>query len=76
MKPVMDAIEKDYAGKVNVVFHDVWKTEGREYGEMYKIRLIPTQVFLDKEGKEIARHEGYFPQEEIEELLAQHGVTK
>jgi thioredoxin 1 len=76
MKPVMDAIAQEYAGKVKVVFHDVWTAEGKKYGSEYKIRLIPTQVFLDKEGNEVARHEGYFPQSEIEALLAEQGITK
>ncbi|MGZ5478786.1 MAG: TlpA family protein disulfide reductase, partial [Candidatus Aminicenantales bacterium] len=42
--------------------------------EKYGIQLIPTQVFLDQKGKEIARHVGLFPKEEILELLKKHGV--
>ncbi|MFH1384569.1 MAG: thioredoxin family protein [Candidatus Omnitrophota bacterium] len=76
MQPVMDAIEKDYAGKVKIVFHDVWQPEGRPYAEHYGIRLIPTQVFLNKDGDEIFRHEGFFPKEEIEKVLSDAGVTK
>jgi thioredoxin 1 len=76
MKPVMAAIEQDYAGKVKVVFHDVWTSEGKKYGSEYGIRLIPTQVFLDNEGNEVARHEGYFPKDELEALLAEQGITK
>lgn len=76
MKPVMEAIEKEYAGKVKVVFHDVWTREGRPYGEQYGIRVIPTQVFLDKNGKEIFRHEGYFSKEAVEKVLSDAGVQK
>jgi thioredoxin 1 len=76
MKPIMDAIETEYAGKVRIVFHDVWTPKGRADGQKYGIRLIPTQVFLDRDGKEIFRHEGYFPKEEIEAMLAKNGVTK
>lgn len=74
MKPVMDEIEKEYAGQVKVVFHDVWTDEGKPYASQYKIRLIPTQVFLDKEGKEYFRHEGFFPKEELVKILKQKGV--
>jgi len=76
MQPIMNAIEEKYAGRVKVIFHDVWTAEGEEYGRTYGIRLIPTQVFLDKDGNEVFRHEGFFPQEDIEQVLADHGVTE
>jgi thioredoxin 1 len=74
MQPVMKDIEKDYAGQVKVVFHDVWTPAGEPFGQTYKIRVIPTQVFLDKEGKEYFRHEGFFPKEELVKILKQKGV--
>ncbi len=40
----------------------------------YNIRVIPTQVFLDKHGKEYFRHEGFFPLPEVEKVLAMKGV--
>jgi len=72
MKPVMESIEKRYAGQVKVVFYDVWKD--KRPAEQYKIRLIPTQVFLDKSGKELLRHEGFFAEAEIDKFLAAQGV--
>jgi thioredoxin 1 len=72
MKPVMESIEKRYAGQVKVVFYDVWKD--KRPAEQYKIRLIPTQVFLDKDGKELLRHEGFFAEAEIDKFLAAQGV--
>jgi thioredoxin 1 len=75
MQPVMEAIEKKYAGKVNVIFYDVWTEDGKKYGEVYGIRLIPTQVFLDKQGKELFRHEGFFPEAEIDKFLQKQGLN-
>jgi thioredoxin 1 len=74
MQPIMKDIEKDYAGQVKVVFHDVWTPEGEPFAASYKIRVIPTQVFLDKEGKEYFRHEGFFPKDELIKILQQKGV--
>jgi thioredoxin 1 len=74
MQPIMKEIEQEYAGKVKVVFYDVWTAEGKPYGEKYGVRLIPTQIFLDKDGKEYFRHEGYFPKEELVKILKQKGV--
>jgi thioredoxin 1 len=74
MQPIMKEIEKDYAGQVKVVFHDVWTPAGEPFAQTFKIRVIPTQVFLDKEGKEYFRHEGFFPRDELVKVLKQKGV--
>ncbi len=73
MQPVMKSIEEKYKGQVKVVFHDVWKDKkpAQEYG----IKLIPTQVFLDENGKEFFRHEGFYPEEEIDKLLQSKGIN-
>lgn len=65
MQPIMKEIEEEYAGKVKVIFYDVWTEEGRPYAEKYKIRVIPTQIFLDENGNEFFRHEGFFPKDEL-----------
>lgn len=69
MQPIMREIEHEYAGRVNVVFHDVWTHEGKPYAQEYGIRVIPTQVFLDANGVEYYRHEGFFPKEELVKVL-------
>ena len=76
MQPIMKEIEEEYKDQVKVIFYDVWTGEGRPYAEKYKIRLIPTQVFLDKNGKEYFRHEGFFPKEELVKILEMQGVKK
>lgn len=74
MQPIMKSIEEKYGGQVKMVFHDVWTQQGQPYAVQYGIRLIPTQVFLDKSGKEFFRHEGYFPEKEIDKLLQDRGL--
>ncbi|MBI9070930.1 MAG: thioredoxin family protein [Melioribacteraceae bacterium] len=74
MQPVMEAIEKKYGDQIEVVFHDVWKPDEKKYAEQYKISLIPTQVFLDENGKEFHRHEGFYPEEEINKILSSKGL--
>ena len=74
MQPVMKSIETKYANQVKVVFHDVWTSEGKPFAEQYGIESIPTQVFLDENGKEFSRHEGYFPEEELVKVLKTKGV--
>ena len=63
MAPILEGLKKEYAGVFNVEFIDVWKNPnaGGEYG----IKIIPTQIFFDAEGKELFRHEGFFSKEDI-----------
>ena len=75
MQPVMKAIEDKYDDQIKVIFYDVWKSDQRKYAEEYDIRLIPTQVFLNKDGKEIFRHEGFFPEESIDKFLKEQGLS-
>ena len=75
MMPIMKEIETEYGDQVKVVFHDVWTPEGKPFSQKYKIRLIPTQVFLDKDGTEFFRHEGFFPKEELVKVLKEKGVN-
>ncbi len=72
MKPVMKEVEDTYGDKVEVIFYDVWQPKHKAMGDKYKIRVIPTQVFLDKDGREFHRHEGFYPTAEIVKLLDAH----
>lgn len=74
MKPIIEEVKSEYANQVNVIFYDVWKPEGKPYGKKYKVRVIPTQVFLDKDGNEYFRHEGFFPKEDLIQVLKKKGV--
>ncbi|MGB9664062.1 MAG: thioredoxin family protein [Ignavibacteria bacterium] len=74
MQPVMKAIEKKYGDQVKVVFYDVWTKEQKQYAQLYKIKLIPTQIFLDENGKEFHRHEGFYPEAEIDKILSEKGL--
>jgi thioredoxin 1 len=75
MQPVMKSIESKYGSQIEIVFYDVWKQEQAHYAQDYGIRLIPTQVFLDKDGKELMRHEGFSPEKEIDAFLQSKGLT-
>lgn len=76
MQPVMKSVEAKYGSQLKVIFYDVWKKDQKKYSEQYGVKLIPTQVFLDENGKEFFRHEGFYPETEIDKLLAKKGLTK
>lgn len=70
----MENIEKKYGEQVKVIFYDVWTQEQRPYADKYGIKLIPTQVFIDENGKEFHRHEGFYPEAEIDKILKEKGL--
>jgi thioredoxin 1 len=67
MKPVMQKLRDTYKGKLEVIFIDVRRD--RDAAQKFNVYMIPTQVFLDKEGKEFYRHVGYYAYEEIIPVL-------
>jgi len=74
LAPILETLKKKYAGKLNVLFIHV----GQEQilAARYGIQSIPMQFFYDKDGKEVFRHVGFWPQAEIEKKLAEMGVTQ
>ena len=76
MQPIMKSIEENYGDQVKVIFYDVWKEDQKKYSKQYGIRLIPTQVFLDANGKEFHRHEGFYPEAEIDKILQGKGLKQ
>ena len=63
MIPVLASLKKGFAGKLNVQFINIHENE--QAAKDYKIKLIPTQVFLDPEGKELYRHVGFISEDDI-----------
>jgi thioredoxin 1 len=59
MWPVLKEMRTEFAAKLAVEFVDVGERENAALAQQYAVKLIPTQVFLDAEGKELWRHEGF-----------------
>jgi len=65
MAPVLEQLTKEYAGIFMVEFIDVWQKENVEKAKAYGINQIPTQIYLDAEGKELWRHVGFISKKDI-----------
>jgi thioredoxin 1 len=63
MAPILEELKKEYAGKLEVEFIDVWKNP--DAGKPYAIQMIPTQIFFDASGKERFRHTGFYGKDDI-----------
>jgi len=72
MAPILEKMEKKYKDKADIIFIDVWKN--RDQAKRFGIRAIPTQIFFDKDGKEVFRHVGFMNENAIVEQLQKMGV--
>ena len=63
MAPILDELEREYAGRMEVSFVDV--KEHPEIGRILGVSIIPTQVFFDASGLELFRHEGFYSKDDI-----------
>jgi thioredoxin 1 len=73
MAPIVTKLEKDYKGKAAVVYIDVEKFP--DQAKRFGIRVIPTQIFYDKKGKEAYRHEGFLSEKDIIAQFKKMGVN-
>ena len=73
MAPILESLKEEYKGQFDVVFIDVW--ENPDASGKYGIKLIPTQIFFDAEGKELFRHEGFFSKDDILAKWKEYGVS-
>lgn len=73
MAPILEELDKTFAGQLKVEFIDVWENE--DAGPKYGLRMIPTQIFFAADGRELFRHEGFFSREDILAKWAEFGVA-
>jgi thioredoxin 1 len=72
MEPILKELKQAYAGRA--VIEIVNLDEEPHAGDMYKLRLIPTQIFFDTSGSEVWRHEGFLPRDAIITKFTEMGV--
>lgn len=68
MNPIIDELEKEFAGKVEIERINV--DEQGDVAQKYGVMSIPTYIIL-KDDKEIGRKVGFTPKEEMVKLLSQ-----
>lgn len=56
----------------NIFFINIY--EDKQAAKEYKIRMIPTQVYLDADGKEIDRHIGKISEDELYDKLKKMNI--
>jgi thioredoxin-like negative regulator of GroEL len=73
MKPILEDMSRVYERKALVTTVDM--DANKKLVKQFRIRMMPTQVFLTSDGKEFFRHEGTLEREQIAEIFAKMGVA-
>ena len=72
MAPILAELEHELKGRGNVLFTDV--REDGDLARLYRIQMIPTQIFFDAKGKEVKRHMGFMDKADIVKELKAAGL--
>ena len=72
MAPILETLAAEYRGKAGVLFIDV--SADSAAADRFKVRLIPTQIFFNAQGKEVKRHIGYMDKAGIVQELQAAGL--
>ena len=69
MKPVVDGLEKEFAGKLLVIRLNIQETVGRELAPVYMFEYTPTFILFDAQGNELWRQVGGLDVERVRQSL-------
>jgi len=72
MLPILQQLQEEYKGRAIIKIIDI--RYDPEPARVYKIRLIPTQIFFDVQGREVYRHEGFMDKSSIKQKLQEIGA--
>jgi len=72
MAPILEKLDKAYRGKAMIIYLDVRYHREKAIG--FGINGIPTQIFFDKNGKEVYRHIGFMNEAAIVAQFKKMGV--
>lgn len=72
MAPILEKMKVKYDGKAAIVFINLLEDPEQQY--VYRLKALPTQIFFDREGKEVFRHVGFLSEKDIVAQLSRMGV--
>jgi thioredoxin-related protein len=69
MKPIVDGLEREYAGRLLVLRLDIQSEVGRELAPVFNFQYTPTFIFFDATGVELWREIGGLDPEHLRQSL-------
>lgn len=74
MAPILKELQEEFKNKAAIIFIDLEKHP--QEAKKFNLKTIPTQIFFDKHGEEVYRHQGFMDKKSIVEKLQGLGVNK
>jgi len=72
MAPILTELSEEYKDRVIIKIIEI--DQESRLTRANKIRLIPTQIFLDAKNQEVLRHEGFMSKDEIKKVFEKMGI--
>jgi thioredoxin 1 len=72
MQPLLGELQQKFGSRAQ--FRNFYVTQFPKEAQAHKVIVMPTQVVFDPNGKEVARHMGYWPKDEFLAALANAGL--
>ena len=72
MAKVLKEIDKDYNGKISTAH--IYLENNPDIAKKYNVRYVPTLIFRDANGNEIAQEIGYKSESEVIKIFNSNGV--
>lgn len=73
MAPWMKQLREQHEQRVQIVEINIDRPENKPLGRYFKARSIPTQVYVDRYGREVSRHVGIATKAQMERTMKRHG---
>ena len=72
MAPYLESLVNDYRGQANVLFIDVRADQAT--AKRFRVQMLPAQIFINPQGKEVQRHTGFMDKEGLIKGLKSAGL--
>ncbi len=72
MAPYLESLSTEYRGRANILFIDVRSDQAT--AQKFRVQMLPTQIFINPQGKEVQRHTGFMDKEGIIKGLKSAGL--
>lgn len=73
MAPWMKQLREQHGRLVQIVEINIDRPESKPLGRFFKARSIPTQVYVDRHGREVSRHVGIATEQQMQRTMKRHG---